>query len=447
MNASVSLGSSQRAASVTWSPQVRVPSGAAAAGPLVHLRLRHSQEARQDLVGVLAEEGRGRLGGSRSVPEPDGHAHGGDRPGLGMLDAHEHASRAQVLALAHLGHRLDAAGGHPRVVETLEPFRGRPRGELRVEGGNENVAMLHAVRLGVEARILREVVPADGPAHALPEGVVGHAQGQVGVLGLEDFVGHDGGVLVAAPGGLASGIPVQAGLVGEKRGHHVEHADLDLLPLPRLGAREKGQHHALGRGHARHEIADGVAHLDGRAVGEAGEIHHAGLALHDEIVAGPGGLGAALSEAGDRAVDEPRVQLAERSVAEAEALHGAGTEVLDHHVGLGEETAENGLPVRRLHVEGQALLVAVDRHEIRRLAPREGRPAARVVALARLLDFDDLCPHVAERHGAEGPGEDAGEIDDAKPREGRPGLFLHGGLLLSCRHASVLPRYPWPGSW
>src|SRR5712692_3283535 len=33
MNASVSLGSSQRAARVTWSPHVSVPSGAAAAGP------------------------------------------------------------------------------------------------------------------------------------------------------------------------------------------------------------------------------------------------------------------------------------------------------------------------------------------------------------------------------------------------------------------------------
>ena len=32
MNASVSLGSSQRVASVTWTPQVIVPSGAAAAG-------------------------------------------------------------------------------------------------------------------------------------------------------------------------------------------------------------------------------------------------------------------------------------------------------------------------------------------------------------------------------------------------------------------------------
>ncbi|OLD74809.1 MAG: hypothetical protein AUG87_15075 [Candidatus Rokubacteria bacterium 13_1_20CM_4_70_14] len=33
MNASVSLGSSQRAARVTWTPQVSVPSGTAATGP------------------------------------------------------------------------------------------------------------------------------------------------------------------------------------------------------------------------------------------------------------------------------------------------------------------------------------------------------------------------------------------------------------------------------
>src|SRR5262249_19198109 len=113
MKASVSLGSSQRAASVTWSPHVSVPSGAAAAGPvgaerssranseriparatkglvapravtsddahgaeLVHLRFRYSQEARQDLVGVFPEQRRRGEGGARRVPEANRYPHG-----------------------------------------------------------------------------------------------------------------------------------------------------------------------------------------------------------------------------------------------------------------------------------------------------------------------------------------------------------------------------------
>src|SRR5262245_14901997 len=144
MKASVSPGSSQRAASVTWSPHVIVPSGAAdtrltrpasvssrtsgriaartrrdlmqppewlyrfarggGAGAgvsddarpaqLVDLRLRNLEERRQNLVRVLAEQRRRRLRRARRLPKADGHAHSRDRARLGMRHAHEHAASA-----------------------------------------------------------------------------------------------------------------------------------------------------------------------------------------------------------------------------------------------------------------------------------------------------------------------------------------------------------------
>ena len=325
-----------------------------------------------------------------------------------------------MLAVADLGHGLDPARGHAGLVEALQPVRGRARREDRVQERHEDLAIGHAAGFGIEARILCELFPADGAAHPVEERVVRHAQRHVRVLGLENLVGHDGRVLVSAAGRPAAAVPVQARLIGQERGHDVQHADLDLLALARAGAREKREGHAVSRRHAGDEIGDGVAHLDGGAVGEAGEIHDARLALHDEIVAGARGLGAALAEARDGAVDQARVQLAKGVVAEAQPRHGAGPEVLQHHVGLGHEPTEDGLSVGRFHVEGQALLVAVDGEKVRRLAAGEGRPAARVVPLARFLDLDDLRPHVPQDHRAERAGEHARQVEHADARERRP---------------------------
>ncbi len=110
--------------------------------------------------------------------------------------------------------------------------------------------------------------------------------------------------------------------------------------------------------------------------------------------------------------------------------------------------SQDFLPFGRLQVQGEALLVAVDGEEVRRLAAHERRPAARVVALAGLLDLDHLGAHVAQRHGAEGPGEHAGEVDDPHAGQrrtgGRPagrGLRAGGGgglagAGLSLRHGA-----------
>src|SRR5439155_8540487 len=160
-----------------------------------------------------------------------------------------------------------------------------------------------------------------------------------------------------------------------------------------------------------------VPGLDGGAVREPSQVHQARLALDDEVVARPAGLRARLAEARDRAVDEARVEATGPVVAEAEASERAGTEVLEEDVGGGEEPPQDLLPRLRLEVEGEALLAPVDAHEVRRLTPGERRPGSRVVAVTRLLDLDDLRPHVGQEEGAVRAGEDAGEVDDADPIE------------------------------
>src|SRR6058998_3525744 len=148
-----------------------------------------------------------------------------------------------------------------------------------------------------------------------------------------------------------------------------------------------------------------------RAIGKAGDVHDAALALHDEVVAGAMRFGPRLAEARDRAVHEARIEAAQCLEAHAEPFHRAGAEVLDDDVALAREAPQNVQALAGLEVERDALLAAVDRHEVRGLARHKRRPFPRVVALAPLLDLDDLGAHVGQHHRAERSSEDACEIE------------------------------------
>jgi len=66
-----------------------------------------------------------------------------------------------------------------------------------------------------------------------------------------------------------------------------------------------------------------------------------------------------------------------------------------------------------LQVKGEAALPAVDGEKIRAFAADKWRaPSARVVALLRLLDLDDVGAGIGQGLRAVRPGQDPGEVDD-----------------------------------
>src|SRR5712664_3864843 len=72
--------------------------------------------------------------------------------------------------------------------------------------------------------------------------------------------------------------------------------------------------------------------LDGRAAGLAGDRHDAGDALGNEIESAFAALRTGLPVAGDRRVDETRVERRQRVVVEAERRHDPGPIILDYDV-------------------------------------------------------------------------------------------------------------------
>jgi hypothetical protein len=152
------------------------------------------------------------------------------------------------------------------------------------------------------------------------------------------------------------------------------------------------------------------------ALGLAGDAHQPADRLHEQVVARERAAGAA-AEPREGAVHEPRVRGGELLVAESRALHHAGAEVLDHDVRSLGERAGSAARLWLGEVEDEALLVPVDREEVRRRPRRVVRrtPAPRLVAGLRALDLRHPGAEVAEQHRRERPREDAREVDDVDP--------------------------------
>src|SRR6202022_3780919 len=120
--------------------------------------------------------------------------------------------------------------------------------------------------------------------------------------------------------------------------------------------------------HAGSDIADWHADTRRTAVGFPRQVLHAPHALQNGVVGGLPRPRTGLPEARDRAVDECWIDLVRLVVIQAEAIHRARPKVLDQDIRGAHETAQRLQAVRRLQVERDAALVAIDAEEVAALA-------------------------------------------------------------------------------
>ena len=129
-----------------------------------------------------------------------------------------------------------------------------------------------------------------------------------------------------------------------------------------------------------------------------------------DVVPGLRSARPALAVAGDRAIDQPRIDLAQRPGPETEPRHHAGPELLDQNVGALDQRHQPGAVGFVLEIEHQALLAAVEHGEHRALAVEARLVAAHVLA-ARPLDLDHLRARLGEHQGGERPRQERGEVE------------------------------------
>jgi hypothetical protein len=374
---------------------------------------------------VLSERGRRFRGHGRHVRQFDRVAGHLDAT-LGRRDVDQHLPGGELRVLQDLLDRPDAAARHARRMQPIEQRVDPFIGEARPDDLVQRLAVLQPIVVGGEARIVLQMLETHRAAEPRPQPRIRHGDDHVAVGGRVGFVGSQRGMFVAEASGTLAGRGDDSDRKAEDGHRGIEERDVDELSLARplpLNVRQQDPLDGIQR---REAIGDRHADLGRAGLREPGDVHQPRLTLDHHVVAGfvparPGG-----AVAGNRTVDQPRVQLARAIRTESEPLERARPEVLDHHVGGAEKLREERPSVGRLEIDRHALLVAIDAEEVRAPAADERAPGSRIVAVPRILDLDHLGTHVAQQHGAEGTGEHAGEVDDLEAAQRQLGGLLRG---------------------
>ena len=250
---------------------------------------------------------------------------------------------------------------------------------------------------------------------------------------------------VAHPSRCLAGDEVVHRLVGGRRHGDVEQRHVDMLALTGALAFAHRGERGDGRVEPGQHVGDGDAHLlraaARKVVALAGDRHQPAHRLDEEVVAGAVGIGPGLAEAGDRAVDQPRVDRAQALVVEPVAREPAPLVVLQQDVGGRHQPPDELLPPCRGEVESDRFLAAVGAVEIGRvrnlasvLRGNEGRaPQAGVVAGAGALDLDHLGAEVGHRLGRPGAGQDAAEVEDPESRKRTRHAYMKAWMPVCAR--------------
>src|SRR5262249_57896605 len=102
----------------------------------------------------------------------------------------------------------------------------------------------------------------------------------------------------------------------------------------------------------------------GLAVGRCGQVHDPADALSHEVVARARGVRAVLTKAGDRAIDQARVVLAQARVIEAELGETPNLEILDQHIRARRQLLDDAPTFLALEIELDRTLAAAGGVEI-----------------------------------------------------------------------------------
>ena len=201
------------------------------------------------------------------------------------------------------------------------------------------------------------------------------------------------------------------GLEVHHRDHRFQQGGLHPAAGPGPVPVMQGDQHADGEIETGGQIGHGNPGARRLGARQAGDAHQAAHPLGDLVDAAPVGVRAVLAEAGDRSVDQARVPGVHGVEVEAQAVLDRGAHVLDQHVGGVDQAHQHVAALRRLQVQGQRPLVAVQVLEVGAVPAVRGQ--ARRRQAGRRLHPDDVGAPVGELADAGGARACDRQVDDA----------------------------------
>ena len=268
--------------------------------------------------------------------------------------------------------------------------------------------------------MLDQVFAPDAPAERRPELRLKRAQRHVTIgAPIRAVTGKRSGKLELA---AARGPPARKRLGGhhrQPRERPVEHRRVDDLALAgALSLTQRDHDPERRRQRPAADIRDLARCLHRRAIGVARQAQEAVEAEVVHVVPGAIAVGAILAVAGDGAVDEPRIALAQALVADAQAVEHARPKRLEQHVGVLREAQQHLSALLGLQIDPDRALTAVQREEQRATRGLVGalvvrRRPADVVAQSGVLDLDHVGAEVGQQQRAEPTRKQPREVEDA----------------------------------
>ena len=152
---------------------------------------------------------------------------------------------------------------------------------------------------------------------------------------------------------IAAAAEILRGLQRGDAERRTKHGDVEMTALTAAGRQsQRGDDGETGI-QPRREIRQRHAAFQRRPAGLAGHMHDAAHGLHGQIETTFLGARSALTIGRDRAVDQTRIELTQRGVAETQALHHARAIVLDEHVAVGDQTPDSSDSRRVFQIQRQ----------------------------------------------------------------------------------------------
>ena len=211
-------------------------------------------------------------------------------------------------------------------------------------------------------------------------------------------------------------------MLAHGQGRRLEQAGAHVLAAAGALSLAQRRHDADDAAHAAEDVDNGGAGPERpvRQAGHEGEpAHHLG-----DLVERPAFLVGPAEEALELTIDEARVERRRVGVTEAEPVHGAEREILDHHVGLADQRLDRRPAFGRFQVDGEAPLVAAVHAE--EAGPGAGE-MARAIAGRRRLELQHISSEIGQEHAAGRSHDRVAELQNRDIRQRQP-VFRRGHM-------------------
>ena len=215
----------------------------------------------------------------------------------------------------------------------------------------------------------------------------------------------------ADPHRLFASMPIVVGEITEPGDNRIEHRNIDELAFPGFFPLIKREQNPDRRVHARRDICNCNSGAR-RLVGIAGGRDNSALTLNQQIISFDVAVRSVLPVAGKRAIDEPRIELAQFFIAQSKSCSDAGRIVFKENICTFCESLENFPSLIFLDINGETAFVAVQPDVSGRQSFHDRIPRSDNIADTRSLDLDYFRAHVGQQARGKRPRQNLLESQD-----------------------------------